>query len=253
MSILNLITKTQPKAPRILIYGNPGIGKSTLAAQFPDPLFLLTEETGLSGIDSLPMSNSFGEFWGYVDQLLSTPDLPYKTIVIDSVSRLDALVVENVLKSEVATSSKKALSLTSACGGYGAGFDRAATIHRGLKSYLNQFQERGIAVVFVSHTAVKNHKSPDSDDYDIFTIVANHDKTRAVYIDDCDAVLFCKMKSVVSETDTGRHIVKSLEQRVVMTGVNPVNVSKNRYNMPSELPMKFEEIAKYIPFYNIKE
>lgn len=105
----------------------------------------------------------------------------------------------------------------------------------------------------MSHTAVKSHKSPDSDDYDIFTIVANHDKTRAVYVDDCDAVLFCKMKSVVSETDTGRHIVKSLEQRIVMTGVNPVNVSKNRYNMPSELPMSFEEIAKYIPFYQLEE
>jgi putative protein kinase ArgK-like GTPase of G3E family len=41
MSILDNIITTKPGAPRITVYGKPGIGKSTLASQFPEPLFRL--------------------------------------------------------------------------------------------------------------------------------------------------------------------------------------------------------------------
>lgn len=38
------ITKGKiPKAERVVIYGPEGIGKSTFASQFPDPLFIDTE------------------------------------------------------------------------------------------------------------------------------------------------------------------------------------------------------------------
>ena len=48
-------------------------------------------------------------------------------------------------------------------------------------------------------------------------------------------------------------IPKSRGERVIKAGLNDANVSKNRYNMPNEIPMSFEEINKYIPFYNNNE
>lgn len=244
--ILDLIHTSSPKPPRITLYGKPGIGKSTLAASFPQPLFLLTEETGLSGVDSLPVAKTFEDIWGYVSQLLVLEELPFKTLVIDSVSKLDVLITEYILSKET-----KATTLAAACGGYGAGYAKAAQIHRGLKSKLDEFQKRGITLIYVSHMCVKTHKSPDAEDYDVFSIVACHDKVREVYIDDVDATLFCRLKAFVSETESGRSLVKSTDKRIVVTGVNEVNVSKNRFNMPPELPMSFEEISKYIPFYNM--
>lgn len=244
MSILDLVTKSVSKAPRITLYGKPGIGKSSLAASFPEPLFFLTEETGLKGINALPVAKTFEQIWDYVTQLQVIEEPGFKTIVIDSVSKLDNLITDYILSKEA-----KATTLASACGGYGAGYSKASQLHRSLKSKLDSFQEKGIAVVYVTHMCVKTHKSPDATDYDVYSIVACHDKVREVYVDDVDAALFCRLKTFISETESGRSLVKSTEQRIIVTGVNEVNVSKNRFDMPAEITMSFKEISKYIPFY----
>jgi len=254
MSILDSIEVCAPEAPRITIYGKPGIGKSTLASKFPDPLFLLTEENGLNGIKKLPTILNFKQLWRTVNDLLKEEKLPFKTLVVDSISKLDALVVQYILESEpLNKNGQPPSSLNAACGGYGAGFSRAQLIHRNLKALFDRFRERGIAVVFISHVDISRHKAPDSEDYDIYTIVMNHNKSREIYIDDVDLVAFCKLKSYTSETESGRTLVRSTDDRTMNVGVNEAHVSKNRYNIPNSLPMDFDELAKYIPFYNLKE
>jgi len=254
MSILESIIKTGVRAPRITLYGRPGIGKSTLASQFPSPLFLLTEEIGLSGIEALPVSTSFKEVWKNAQALFQLGvELPYKTIVIDSLSKLDTLVVNHILADEPAAKSGKPATLNSACGGYGAGTLRAEAIHRGFKALMDGFQELGVGVVYVSHLTTTKIKAPDAEDYDIHTIIMNSEKCRSVYIDDVDMVGFCRLKSFSSETESGRTLIKSTNDRIIVTGVNDSHVSKNRFNMPNEVPMSFEDVAKYIPFYQSKE
>ena len=44
LSLSNLVRAKSDKPPRIVIYGVPGIGKTSLAAEFPDPIFIQTEE-----------------------------------------------------------------------------------------------------------------------------------------------------------------------------------------------------------------
>lgn len=250
MSILDKVSITGPRAPRITIYGKPGVGKSTLAAQFPSPLFLLTEEVGLTGVTALPVINSFDEMWANIVALLKEEDLPYKTIVIDSISKLDAYLVKYILDKEPPTKNGKQATMNSACGGYGAGSLQAQSLYRALKVHLDKFQERGIGVVFLSHYVSAKVRSPESEDYDTASIVMNHDRSREIFIDDVDAVLFCKLKTYYVETENGRTLAQSTGDRVIMTGSSEAHVSKNRYNMPNEIEMSFEAIASYIPFYN---
>lgn len=248
MSILDRIKITQPKPPRITLYGKPGIGKTSLASTFPRPLFLLTEDPCITGLNTIPISLTFEEFWKNVNDILELEQFPFDTIVVDTVSKLDILVSDYILSKE-----PKATTLAAACGGYGAGYAKAAQVHRAIKSKLDLLQERGIAVIYISHMTTKTYKSPEAEDYDIYSIVACHDKVREVYIDDVDATLFCRQKSYITETESGRSLVKNSGQLIIVTGVNEVNVSKNRYNMPAEISMSFKDISKYIPFYKSKE
>ena len=254
MSILDNVTTGSAYPPRITIYGKPGVGKSTLASQFPNPLFLLTEENGLHDVKHLPLLTNFKDVWNAVQNLLKEPKLPFDTIVLDSISKLDSLVIKHILENEPPNKNgQKPSSLNSACGGYGAGFSKAQMMHWSLKGLFDKFRERGIGVVFISHLDVKKHKSPDNEDYDIYTVVMNHDKSREVYINDVDLVAFCRLKSFTTETESGRVLVKSTQDRVMQVGLNESHVSKNRFDMPDELPMDFGSIVKYVPFYQKKQ
>lgn len=250
MSVLDKIVTSTVQPPMLTIYGAPGVGKSTLASQFPDPLFLLTENTGLTHVKQLPVSRSFQEFWSNLNALLKEETLPFKTLVIDSITKVDALVVRYILE----VLDPKAKSINSALGGYGSGFNKAQEMHRGIRQLMQSFIERGIAVVFIGHTDIRKFKSPDEDEYDVYTITMNSDKSREPYINDVDGVFFCHLKTFIDETSSGRTIAKSNGDRIISTGLCASNVSKHRFpSMPDSIPMSFDEIAKHIPFYQQTE
>lgn len=254
MSILNSIVVQTARAPMITIYGIPGIGKSTLASQFPEPLFILTEANGVEGIKTLPKIQNLKELYVILKDLLKEEKLPFKTLVLDSISKLDPLVTQSVLENSplVGKEKREAQTLAEAWGGYGAGFEKAAMYHRILKSYFDKFVERGIAVVFISHSEIKKYKSPEFEDYDILSIVMNHDKSRQVYIDDVDAVLYCKLQTFL-DTSKDRALIRSSNKHIISACSNATYVSKNRFNIDKDIDMSFEELKKYIPFYNQQE
>lgn len=252
-NILQFIRKSGPVAPRITIYGVPGIGKSTLASQFPDPLFFLTEECSVDNVDYIGVIKSYDKFLEGISRLLEIENPPFKTLIIDSVSKLDSLIVNDILRKEGMTKNGKQPSLNSACGGYGAGFQAAQQEHRYVKSLLDNFQRKGITVIYIGHLTTTKYKAPDLDDYDRYSIVMNHDKSREVYIDDVDAVFFCRLKSFVNQTESGRNLISSTDDRIILSGVSDAHISKNRFNMPMEIEMSFESIKQYIPFYQLSE
>ncbi len=255
MSVLDLFAQTKPGAPRITIYGKPGIGKTTLASHFPNARFLLTEDNECPGIKATHLLTSYEEVWEIVSNLLKLETLDFETLVIDTVSKLDHLVINYTLQQSppIGKTQRKAETLAESWGGYGAGFEKAANLHRALKAKLDKFKERGITVIYIAHAEIKKYKSPEHEDYDILSIQMNGDKSRCVYVDDVDAVLYCKESSVVIETDSKRNIVKSSGKRVIAANCNEVYVSKNRFGIESEIPMSFDELKKYIPFYQTKE
>lgn len=70
----------------ILLYGKAKIGKTSLCAQFPDALFLMTEPGGKSlEIYQVPVRN-----WAHFKQLLDAIEgsSMYKTVVVDTVDNL---------------------------------------------------------------------------------------------------------------------------------------------------------------------
>lgn len=94
-------SKTAPKQrmeeQTILVYGPPKIGKSTLASQFDNPLFLATE-AGLNNLEvfQVPVP-TWEEFLGYCKEIAGTKHT-FKTIVIDTVDNLFKACAEYIRK-----------------------------------------------------------------------------------------------------------------------------------------------------------
>lgn len=250
MNILDEIYTVTPTAPRITLYGIPGAGKSTLASLFPSPLFLLTEKNNVLNTKALPIANDYNDFMDKLTRLSRLETLPFKTLVLDSLTRLDSLVTAHVIKvSPPDKKGNKPKTIMQAFGGYGAGFARAASYHRYIKSIMDTFTDRGITTIYTAHVETKTCKLPDQEDYNMYSLTMHHDMSRAVYIDDVDMVGFIKQQSITIENESGRNMVKSQDKRIVSVGLNPVHVSKNRYQMPDTLDCTFEAIAEYIPFF----
>jgi hypothetical protein len=81
---------------RAVIYGTEGIGKSTLAAAFPAPVILDTEE-GTHHLDVARVSiGSWDELRAAVAEIGSKPS-EFRTVVIDSADWAERLLIESLL------------------------------------------------------------------------------------------------------------------------------------------------------------
>ena len=84
------------KAQKIVIYGPEGIGKTTFASQFPDPLFIDTEG-GTNAYDVArvdPSPNSWQMLTSYIDDVIR--EKPCKTLVVDTADWAEILCVEQL-------------------------------------------------------------------------------------------------------------------------------------------------------------
>lgn len=239
MSILDTIKKPENRAPILTICGDAGTGKTSLAATFPAPIFIRAED-GLQAIpsdkrpDAFPLLKSADELWPQLIALLNE-DHKYRTLVIDSVSALDSLFVTKVLEMD-----GKAKSLNQAMGGYGAGFNTLADMHKRVRKAAGLLNERkNMAVIFIAHADQETMRLPDTDDYNRYSLRLNHTKSLPPYVDNVDLVGFVRLVSALRGDDGDRKKVISNGERELVCHATAASVSKNRYGITE--PLEFNE------------
>jgi hypothetical protein len=230
--------------PRICIYGGHGIGKSTLASQFPKPIFISTED-GLDSLDvvSFPRANTVTDVVESIKTLIKE-DHEYKTVVIDSVDWLvEPLIVQNV------ESSHEAKDLA-----YGKGQMLVAEEFREILQGLDVLRtKRNMNVVLIAHSAVIRFEDPRTEPYDRYQPKLPN-RCNALLMEWADVLAFAAFKVIIRKADTGFNNTKN---RGVTTGErllhfveNPAYAAKNRYACPDEVEMNIENVAKLIPIAN---
>lgn len=152
---------TDDAPPIITICGDAGTGKTSLAATFPKPVVIRAED-GLKSIakdkrpDAFPLLKSADDLWEQLLWLLQE-DHSYKTLIIDSVSRLEEMFTAECLKKD-----GKAKTLNTAMGGYGAGRQYVAAQHARVRKAAQQLcDKRGMAVIFISHADIETMRLPE--------------------------------------------------------------------------------------------
>lgn len=228
--------------PRFFIYGVHGIGKSTLASRFPKPVFIQTEEGANEiAVDKFPTSASTTDV---LEQLraLYREQHEYETVVIDSADWL-----EDFIHLELKASySDKELS-------FGKDSVKAAEKASEILTALNHLRKkRGMGCVLVAHSEIRRFDSPMSEPYDRYQPKLQA-RFSALLQEWADAVLFATYDVVVKKEEVGfnKEVRRGIStgERKLFTEERPAFYAKNRYRMPVELPMGFEEIAKHIPYY----
>lgn len=248
MSILEQASVPESGAQIVTICGDAGLGKSSLAATFPNPIFIRCED-GVARIPkefrpaALPPVRTEDQLWEQLKALVHD-EHDYKTCVIDTVSAADRMFVQSILKLD-----GKAKSLNQALGGYGAGFSALAARHQQVRNAAEMLRiRRGMNVVFLAHTEVGTMRLPDQEDFSRYSLRMTHDKSLPPYLDDVDAVGFLRQRIVLKGEEGERKKAVSDETRELVMHVTASNVSKNPYGIsaPVEVPLGENPLAEFL-------
>lgn len=247
MSILETISKPKNRPVVATILGDAGLGKTSLAATFPKPIFIRAED-GLSSIpeaqrpDAFPRLHSVADLWEQLAALVKE-DHGYSTVVIDSVTALEVMFVDHVIE----TDPKNPKGIQQAHGGYGAGRDMVSSMHRRVRKAAEMLVERGINVVFVAHADTVRIEPPDADPYTKFSMRL-HEKSMQPYVDNVDLVGFLRLETFVTGDGERKKAISDGTRQLVCHAVAS-NVSKNRFGITEPIEVKCGEnpLAAFIP------
>jgi hypothetical protein len=234
MSILSSIAKPDDRPIICTITGDAGLGKTSIAATFPKPIFIRAED-GLQAVpeasrpDAFPVLNNVDDLWEQLTALIKE-DHKYKTLVIDSITQLDTLFTNYV----VDTDPKKPKSIAQALGGYGAGFQALSSYHGRVRKAAGILNElKGMNIVFIAHSETETIELPDADPYTRYNIRMQK-KSVSHYTDNVDLVGYLKLEThTMGDGDRKKAI--SDGTRILVTYASAANVSKNRYGISEDL------------------
>ena len=207
-------------APRILLYGMEGIGKSTSAANFPDPVFVQTED-GLGNIDcaKFPLAQSAEEAFKQLDALRSPNE--FQTVVVDSLDWLERLIWDQVAKDAKVDSIEKI--------GYGKGYVIALTYWRKILDVLSALHAQNKIVLLLAHAVAEDYTDPEVANLKRFT-PRLHKTARSLIAEYVDVILLATRQYGAAKGDANN-------PRIVRTEASPFQVAKSRYDVPAELPL----------------
>ncbi|MDM8100965.1 AAA family ATPase [Oceanobacillus oncorhynchi] len=240
---MNITKGKTAKAQKVVLYGPEGIGKSSFAAQFPDPIFIDTEgSTGNMDVARMDKPNSWTMLHQQIDFFKNNS--PGKTLIVDTVDWAERLAIDFV----VSRANKK--SITGF--GYGEGFIQLEEEFGKFLNKLSDLVEMGINVVLTAHAKITKFEQPDEmGAYDRWELKLGNKttaKTAALTKEWADMVLFMNYKtfSVATDDKGNRHKGQGGE-RTIYSNHHPAWDAKNRHELPDQFKMDYNQIAHIFP------
>lgn len=223
-----------PTAKRVCIYGAEGIGKSTLAAQLPNAVFIDTEGgTKELTVGRLPAPKRWEDIINEIRWAAAHPE-ELDTLVIDTLDAAESMAITYVC------AQKGIKDIESP--GYGKGYTFLAEEFKRFLRQLDAVVESGTNVCLVAHAMMRKFEQPDEmGAYDRWELKLQK-KVAPLVKEWVDLLLFCNYKTnVITDQNTKAKKARG-GQRVMYATHNPCWDAKNRYDLPDEMPMEFAGI-----------
>src|SRR5258705_3656606 len=244
-SVLNQVTVRKRKRPVMaLLYGQPGIGKSTWAAGAPKPIFISTER----GLDQLNVAKlpPPGDFKALYEQImaLKSEEHGYESIVWDTINGVDLIIQRRVCDEY------KCKSIGDPP--YGGGYQRARELWTGLLNELTEMSER-FHIILIAHSSVKVFTGPSlSAPYDTWQLRLQ-ERSSSILYQAVDTILFVNLDTTIQKDSPkarkGRGIVSG--DRLLWTEPGTGYIAKNRFDLENPLEFSWSALAEGVEkFYN---
>jgi len=250
--MLETISKPTDGPGFVTIFGDAGNGKTSLAATFPKPIFIRAED-GLKAVpsetrpDAFPLLKTAQDLWDQITALIKE-DHDYQTLIIDSVSKLDVLFTEEIMKVDGKD------NLAQCAGGWGAGFQVLFGMHQRVRKACQVLQEKkGMNIVFIAHADIDKIEPPDMAGYSKYVMkISANSKVNCAdpYINDVDLVGFIRLQTFAKgEAKEVKRAISSGARELVCFATAS-NVSKNRFGITEPLTVELgvNPLAGLVPF-----
>lgn len=242
---MNIIRGRQEKAQKVVIYGPEGIGKSTLASQFPEPVFIDTEgSTARMDVARFEATSSWNMLLQYIRYVRD--NRPCKTLVIDTADWAEQMCIRDFCAQKQISGIEDI--------GYGKGYVYVAEEFGRMLNLLDEVLAAGIHVVITAHAQMRKFEQPDEmGAYDRWELKLSK-KAAPMLKEWADMVLFCNYKTYVINVDgQGAQKGKNKAQggkRVIYTSHHSCWDAKNREGLPEEMEMSFASLASVVACAN---
>ena len=222
----SLIKTTTPSPPKMIVYGQAGVGKTTFAASAG--AILLDCENGAGAVPGLtrtPYLQSWPQMRKWLVELATTPPDGVAAIAIDTIDWMIQRIVEHVVMD---LDEKSPNDITNTLGTAHGGYFKAREIvqnvvYRDLLPMLNAVADHGVAIILLAHAANTKMTSPEGFDLRLAAPDLPH-WIAPPFIEWADAVLYASRDG---------------DRRVLLTEGTNVILAKNRYGLPTELALSW--------------
>ncbi|MCX7934928.1 MAG: ATP-binding protein [Planctomycetota bacterium] len=225
-----IITGAKLSPPKIILYGGPGIGKTTFAAM-ADAL-LVDCENGAGAIANLvrtPYLQTWPEIKQWLADIADAQDIGQRIVAIDTIDWCINRITEYVV---IDLDGKKPQDITNTLGSAHGGYFKAREIvvnivARELLRALNQIVRAGKAVLLLAHASHQRIMTPEG--YMIETAAPDIPQYLApIFIEWADCVLYAHM-----DAEGKRRLRTSSASNIL---------AKNRYSMPEVIDFSWQAI-----------
>ena len=224
----------QARSIRCVIYGPEGIGKSTLASQFPDAVFIDFEQ-GTDTMDVARFENPT-HFDGLILLLKSIAQEDVcKTVVLDTADKLESLITDHLCEVNDWKNIEDP--------GYGKGYTYLAQKWLEVLKACDEVIDSGKNIVIVAHAAMRKFEQPDEmGAYDRWELKLSK-KTAPLIKEWADMVLFMNYKNNIVEDPKTKSKKAVGGKRIMYATHSPTYDAKNRFGLPDSMDADFSEIA----------